>query len=129
MLRDILKRQGRGRNPIGNFPKGAGMPDNAARQEGTMGRRFVFAAVSLFFITGIFLAIDTDSSAASCRDECYTSCCGDEGICNAEDEEACVSDCLKDCDDDIPVITAPADDGSSDDEGGGAADDGNADGN
>lgn len=96
-----------------------------------MGRKCICMAVSVLFITGIFLVIHTDSSAVSCRDECYQSCCGDEGICNGEDEEACVSDCLKECDDNVPVVTAPepSGDGDSADEGGNGSDAGDTDNN
>ncbi len=95
-----------------------------------MVKRFVLTVMSLLFITGILPAVQADSSAASCRDECYSSCCGDEGICNGDDEEACVSDCLRDCDDSVPVITAPgtADDGENADGGKGGSE-GNAEGN
>lgn len=95
-----------------------------------MGKTFVWVAVSVFFITGIFLALHTDASAASCRDECYSSCCGDEGICNGDDEEACVSDCLKECDDSsVPVVTAPSDGSESTDEGANGSSEDNTEGN
>ncbi len=92
-----------------------------------MGKKFVWGALSLLFVTGVFLAFHTDASAISCRDECYSSCCGDEGICNGDDEEACVSDCLKECDDgSVPVVTAPSDDSENADEAGNTSSDGDS---
>lgn len=97
-------------------------------KEDTMSRNIEFMTVVVFFLMAGLLAIERTDAYAGCREECYTSCCGDEGICNGEEELSCVSDCLKDCGDDgYPGSLSPArepyDRSRSDDGYGGDKDD------
>jgi hypothetical protein len=56
--------------------------------------------LAMLLIAGCLLVIPSPALYAGCREDCTTNCCGDEGICNGDDEQSCVSDCLKDCGDD-----------------------------
>ena len=61
-----------------------------------MQKRMVLIALWVCFIMGILLAAHT-VSFAGCIEDCKKGCCGDEGICSSESENACVSNCTKDC--------------------------------
>jgi hypothetical protein len=56
--------------------------------------------VGMFFMMAAPGVMHIDASAApDCVIKCFKDCCGDEGICNGDDEKACVVKCVKDCDD------------------------------
>jgi hypothetical protein len=93
-------------------------------KENVMNKKMIFMAlVALSMMYGLS-AIHSTDAFAGCREDCYKSCCGDEGICG-EEEQPCVSNCMKDCgseDDSGSMSSAPPDRGGSsvqsdDDEG------------
>jgi hypothetical protein len=54
-----------------------------------------------------FMVMLQGAASATCRDDCYSSCCGDDTVCNEPVMVNCLSDCIKGCDGDkIPETSA-----------------------
>ncbi len=66
-----------------------------------MSKKVLFVIVSCMFM----LCMIHGWASAACHDDCFTNCCGGEGVCNDPVTVGCLVDCVKDCDADH----APAD--------------------
>lgn len=72
-----------------------------------MKQKIIRSMVVCFLLGGVFFTA-VPSASAACRDDCYSSCCGDDSLCQDQDELKCLTDCLKDCGgDDLPDVPAP----------------------
>jgi len=61
-----------------------------------MSKKIILITVSCIF----FLGMVQGAASAACRDDCYSSCCGDDTVCNEPVMVNCLSDCIKGCDGD-----------------------------
>lgn len=77
-----------------------------------MSGKTIGMATVMLCLAGAVLAFHPKDAHAGCVEDCYTNCCGDEGICNGDDEMSCVTDCLKNCDTDSgpAYLSTPDDD-------------------
>ena len=66
-----------------------------------MSKKVLFVTVSCMFM----LCMTHGWASAACHGDCFTSCCGGEGVCNDPVTVGCFVDCVKGCDGDH----APAD--------------------
>jgi hypothetical protein len=87
-------------------------------------KKMIFMAIVALSMKFVLSAIQPADAFAGCHEDCYTNCCGDEGICNSDDEQSCVTDCIEDCGSDSdsgsPSLARPDTDSSrpnNDDEG------------
>ena len=72
-----------------------------------MSRRAISCAFAMLLAVGLFVA-NVATASAACRDDCYSSCCGSDSLCQGADEMKCLAQCLKDCGgDDVPAVPAP----------------------
>ena len=56
-----------------------------------------------------FVCVLTVTAQAACRDDCHVSCCGDGGLCQTEEQNSCLVECLKGCGgEDVPAVPEPA---------------------
>jgi len=64
--------------------------------EDNMTKKITMAALSFLILAGI-LCVASTPAWAECRDDCYSSCCGGDTLCQGSDAMSCLVDCLKAC--------------------------------
>ena len=62
----------------------------------------------LFLCLASVLAVAAPALATTCGDDCYATCCTEDGACRSDDSITCLTDCLKDCGGDgVPPVPEP----------------------
>lgn len=78
------------------------------RASACLPRRNIVSGIILSFCCLLFACLLSLPAQAACRDDCHSDCCGDNGLCQSEDQLSCLVDCLKGCGgDDIPPVPEP----------------------
>jgi hypothetical protein len=68
-----------------------------------MSKKIILITVSCIFLLGMVQG----GASAACHDDCYSSCCGHDTMCNEPVVVNCLSNCIKGCDGDkIPERSA-----------------------